>query len=417
MSTLKLNKHFGHLLAEEDFLPDTKRVLCINVTTKKGYTVKKQIMEFENILIKDITSVNHATFGKGSKKIDVVEKIKNLIRLESTRLNFIEINDIFYLFCKTYLKFWCPRCYIKQSGMTATNPHNKGFVNLLLYQSDVHYYNKLHDGIIKCFIAFLINDDRNLIYDKKTMWNDAFARILTDKIDTAKSRSHHVLANIIHNYFSSGKKNVIDEFKKIESKMTPSILNKIKLFYTHIYPVMLYFYNNRTDIFIRHGLEKNSNNYSNNMIFPPNNNDNGWRIHKVTNKDNINITPRIPAYPIEFDKVHLRDCSQHSSKEIYGNVKGFISRTDFIKNGGKIHIRYDDNDTVMARDHLFAESEISSSKWVFTFKKNSPNSLKGEINTAIASIIDATLPLINEESLILFNKILDLTLNKFIMLH
>ena len=51
-------------------------------------------------------------------------------------------------------------------------------------------------------------------------------------------------------------------------------------------------------------------------------------------------------------------------KEIYGNVKGFISRTSFKQNGGVIHIRYDKDDNIMAREHLFAESDIDIKQWV-----------------------------------------------------
>ena len=419
MSTLKLSKNFGNLLVDDSFLPNHEKTLLLRIQSKKGHLVKKSYKESEKVNITDIKSVETATFGTNNEKKDVLNKINYYISLEEKTNQFVKLNKLFISFCKTYLKVLCPRCYIKQNSVSGLNPHNSGFINLLLLNCPPESYNKLFDGLIKCFIAFLINEDQNLIPEKKGRWIETFAYIVTNIYDANENNKHIKYSNCIHDFYT-GKHNEMEymaKYKNIEQKMKPSTMNAVKTFYAYIYPALRYFNDNKNDIFIRHGLEKDTDNYNENMVFPPNNSDSGWRIHKVTNAQNQHVATRLPAYPIEFDKLPLNVCSRHSANEIYGNVKGFIARSIFGKFGGKIHIRYDKNENTMAREHLFAESAISVKSWVFTYRDNYKDSLKNEVKGAIRSIIVNKLPLIADNGLELFMNILDTTMNKFIMLH
>lgn len=417
MTTLILNKDFGGLLADDDFLPNKIKVLSLRILSKKGHLVKKLVKENEKITINDIKTVESATFGKDDIKIDVLDKINYIITLETKQDNFKKLNVLFISFCKAFLKVLCPRCYIKQNNANSINHHNTGKINLLLLNCPISYYNNIFDGMIKCFIAFLINEDQTIFPEKKGRWIETFSHIVTDIKDNASEKNlHFVYSNIIHKYFVEGIK-LNNEYNILKNKMKKSSVEAIQTFYMYMYPALKYFNTNKKDIFIRHGLEKNCGNYSSNMIYPPNDDNNGWRIHKVTNIQNENIATTFPAYPIEFDIYPFKTCSTHSSKEIYGNVKGFISKTSFKNNGGRVHIRYDKDDNIMAREHLFAESSIDISKWVFTYKLNSNDSLKNQIKTSLRALIKAQLPIISDEALMHFSNNLQLLTNKFIMLH
>jgi hypothetical protein len=417
MSRLILNKNFGNLLASKDFLPDSVKVLSLRIHSKKGHIIKKQVNETDKLTIIDIKTVESATFGKDDVKIDVLEKINYIISIETSIESLKTLNKLFISFCKAFLKVLCPRCYIKENKVNGINPHNTGKLNLLFLNCHPSYFNNIFDGMIKCFIAFLINEDQNIIPDKKGRWIETFAHIVSDiKENASEKQLHFVYSNIIHNYFT-GKLTSNNAYQNIEQKMKEDTSKKIKTFYTYMYPALKYFNEHKKDIFIRHGLEKNCDNYSKNMTYPPNDNNNGWRIHKVTNAQNKNISTALPAYPIEFDSLPLRRCSSHSVKEIYGNVKGFIARTSFKQNGGVIHIRYDKDDNIMAREHLFAESDIDIKQWVFTYKHNCHDSVKDQVKTSIRAIIMSNIPLVSEEVVSNLFSNLELLTNKFIMLH
>ena len=419
MSTLVLNKNFGHLLVSDDFLSDTVKTLHLRIESKKGHIIKKEVRENDKVTIEDIKSVESATFGKDSVKIDVLDKIKHIIDTENKMEQLKKLNKLFVSFCKAFLKVLCPRCYIKQTNSTGFNPHNTGKINLLFLNCQISYYNELFDGMIRCFIAYLINEDQSLIPEKKGRWIETFAHIITNIRENAegtKKQIHFDYSKIIHIYFT-GESTYKTEYKKLECKMKETTASYIKIFYDYMYPALKYFNDNKKDIFIRHGLEKNCESYSKTMIYPPNDNDSGWRIHKVTKANNSNVATKLPAYPIEFDKLPLTACSNHSQKEIYGNVKGFIARTPFLKNGGSIHIRYDKDDSIMAREHLFAESSIHIRNWVFTFRQNYNDKVKKEVKMSLRAIIKEGLPIVAQEALTSFANILELLTNKFIMLH
>lgn len=415
MTTLRLNKNFGHLLVDPSFLPNEEKYLILRLQSKKGHLVKKQVKETDKFIQSDIKIIESAFFGKGDEKIDVLDKIKSIMDNDREMAQFYSLNKLFYSFCKTYLKVLCPRCFIKNNLVKNFNPHNSGLINLLFKNCHSSYEPELFHGLVKCFIAVLINEDSNLFPNKKERWIETFSYIVSNISNQNENQNHFIMANIIHNYMTNNQEG--EKYIVIENKLKLSTKNAISSFYSRIYPVLRYFNENKDDMFIRHGLEKKTDEYEENMIFPPNDSTSGWRLHKVTTSQNQSVATNLPAYPIEYDTSSLKVCSLHSSKEIYGNVKGYIAKEYFKRGGGIIHFRYEKDNSVTSREHLFAESNIHVKNWVFTYKENSRDTLKNEVKSATKAIVNANLFVMSEEGLTLFNHILDMTTRKFLMLH
>lgn len=414
MTTLTFDKDFSSLLVPPDFLHGVPKYLTLQFITKTGEYLKKQYRDSESFTLKNIEKITIANFGKGSDKIDVTDKLNDMIILEKMTQETNKINKIFEDFCDIFIKIICPRCYnnIKKSD---DNPHNSGYINLLMRNVDINYLETLIDGISKCFVAYLINSD-TIINNKNSRWIECFSHILLS-IKTIQFDEHYIKTNIIHDYYTKKDVHTQQVFTKLESKMKKSTKMYLAIFYNHMYPALKYFFKNRNNIFVRHGLEKNTSQYSETMVYPPNDDKSGWRIHKVTNSRSEYEPTCFPSYAIEVDKFPFTNCAAHSPKEIYGNVKGFITMNDYKKSGGKIHFRYEKNDNIMSRDHLFGESQIDVKSWVFTYKMKSSDSLKKEIKSAVRSILYSKLPIIAEDHLVKFNLICELLINKFIILH
>lgn len=414
MTTLTLGKGFRKLLASDDFLISTPKYLTIQYVTKNGDYLKKQYRDTEEVIIKNIKTISAANYGKGHTKIDVKDILIEMIKLEEKVGEINTVNKLFEDFCDVFIKIICPRCYnsIKKCN---NNPHNNGYINLLIRNVNYNYIELLIEGISKCFIAYLINKD-TIINNKNNRWIECFSHIVMS-VKPSNYDEHYNKSEIIHNYYTTNVFSDNDDFTKLESKMKKSTKLYLEIFYKYMYPALKYFFNHRNEIFVRHGLEKDTSNYSKTMIYPPNDDNSGWRIHKVTNNRNTYVPTCFPAYAIEIDKFPFKNCSSHSQKEIYGNVKGYININKYKQMGGLVHFRYEKNNDIMSRDHLFGESQIDIQKWVFTYKMKSHESLKKEIKSAVRSIISSNLPLVCEDHLVKFNLICELLINKFIILH
>ncbi len=140
--------------------------------------------------------------------------------------------------------------------------------------------------------------------------------------------------------------------------------DKIEQFYTKIRPSLEYFYKNRNELFIRHGLEKLEK-ADINSIFPP---ENSWgQIRELPH-----VEDHKKSYPIETDRIpfgylgqetnrQMGFCSNHGECNNYNNVKGYITYKEFKSNGGKIV-------NTKIRDHLYATSNMSINKWNFIYQ-------------------------------------------------
>ena len=142
----------------------------------------------------------------------------------------------------------------------------------------------------------------------------------------------------------------------------------IEIFYNNIRPTLEYFYKNKNEIFIRHGLEKlekiNIHTY-----FPPNNS--FMKVEKIS------------SYPIEIDRPPFGYikyntnkqkgfCSNHGGNGTFNKVKGFITYKEFINNKGKII-------NTEKRDHLYAKSNIPIKKWKFLYQNIDQNDKQKKI--------------------------------------
>lgn len=409
MTTLTFEKGFGGLLAPSDFLNGITKYLTIKFITKNGTYLKKQYRDNEGFILKNIKTITSANFGKGDNKIDVKDKLNEMIHFEEIAEEINNINKLFDDFCDVFIKIICPGSY-----NSINKNDNSGYINLLMRNVNRNYLELLIEGLSKCFISYLINND-TIINNKNNRWIECFFHVLLS-LKPVNYDEHYNKSEIIHNYYTRNDVFDKDNFTKLESRMKKSTKMYLKIFYNHMYPALKYFFNHRNEIFICHGLEKDTSNYSEFMIYPPNNEKSGWRIHKITTNENRYEPTCFPAYAIEVDKFPFKNCAFHSQKEIYGCVKGYINMSNYKRSGGVVHFRYENNN-VMSRDHLFGESQISVQKWVFTYKMKSPERLNKEIKSAVRSIVYSKLPIIAEDYLVKFNLICEYLINKFIILH
>lgn len=418
--TLTLSKNFTFPLDSQcDEIISSDKYLYLEYITTSNNLETKKIPNNKPIKILNIKRVKSALFGsKKNDSINVINDIDIIIKNEQKLEKIKELSKKFNLFCLFFLHILCPRCFntISDESDRTTKIHNCGYINIMIKSVDNNYSEKIFDGIVKCFVAYLIHPNTSDYRDEKKIkiFAEWFIDILLSTKNSNDENKLYNNANTIHNYMLDKSDDI--EFISATSSVKTSTMEYINIFYNHLYPSLKYFNLHRKDVFIRHGLEKNTFKYDKKSEFPPNNEDYGWRINKVNTSFYDYSTPKTPAYPIEADKYPFYACSMHSSNEIYGNIKGYIAKNSFKEEGGKIHCRYEKNNLVMARDHLFAESTIPIEKWVFTFNLASPEHLKRDIKMAIRSMLIDEIPFIADENLKNFNKIYEIIENKIMLL-
>jgi hypothetical protein len=416
MSEIVIEKNFGSLFDPNEEFSDKNRkcFLWVRGKVKEGNIFKKKIRTNEKFTQKNIKFIEEAKYGYDDNNcIDVLDVFMEYKENYCISQNFTKNNDKFFHFCNTLLKVICPRCY-NNYAHTKLNPHNHGYMNMKITEASNQTSIHIFHGIMKCFIAFVINDDKNIIKKKRERFIECFSDLIVNK--NHSGLDHFTYANTIYNYFMKLNENK-SEFIGLEKKMKFSTLITLKTIFKYQYPALKYLCENKGSIFLRHGLEKKTDDYSREMIYPHNDDRHGWRIHNVTMKHGESAPTIFPSYPIEVDTLPFKKCASHSSKEIYGNVKGYIAFPNFKKLGGNIHMRYEKEDKVMPRDHLFAESNIHVKHWIFTYRKNYDPSVKENIKKAVHAIVQEGLPIIDEAIILNFTHVLEAITNKFILLH
>jgi hypothetical protein len=415
MSEVVIERNSYSFFDPDNTFSDSKKCyLWTRGKVKDGHLFKKKVKTTEKYSQKNIKFVEEVKYGYDENEaIDVLDLFMKYKENYSIAQNFTKNNEKFFHFCNTLLKVICPRCY-NSYAHTKLNPHNHGYMNMRIMESPTQTWLHIFHGIMKCFIAYVINDDKNIIKKKRERFIECFSDIIVNK--NHSNLPHFTASNTIYNYYMNIK-DCSGDYKALERKMKTTTVITIKTVFKYHYPVLKYLYENKTSIFLRHGLEKRTDDYSKNMVFPPNDDKHGWRIHNITTKTGSTFPSALPTYPIEVDSLPFKRCASHSSKEIYGNVKGFISFPNFKKLGGKIHMRYEKEDTVMPRDHLFAESKIHISNWIFTYRKNNDPSVKDAIKKAVSALVQEGIPVIDEAIIPNFTHVLDAISNKFILLH
>lgn len=154
----------------------------------------------------------------------------------------------------------------------------------------------------------------------------------------------------------------------------------LDIFYGILRPSLLYLFENRQKVFVRHGIE-NIHNETLDSIYPFKNSYSDVKEHTCyyKKKDEVLISEdrfgnSDMYYPIETgkvpfadyywkdnDKIHGSKCINHDKHHNWNMLKGVISLKDFKKKGGKIV-------STNHRDHLYAESEIDTNDWIFIHK-------------------------------------------------
>lgn len=411
MGVLQINADFCNKLAQGHFLNGMSKMLTIHYTTNEGSRQIKEVSEGKKYILNNVNKIQNATYGINNYTINVTDKMNELLVRDKIINDFTLINKKFKDFCNAFLKMVCPRCYMNETKCKI-NPHNSGYINYLLKTHKIINKKVIFDGLTRCFIAYVLNDDSNITKNKKDSLNKFFCHLLIGKY--IQSDLYRQTIQISEYYLNGSREREIIVLSNKIKKSTNILLTG---FFKYIYPCLQYFYMNQNDVFIRHGLEKTVDQYNSSMIFPPNDTVSGWRIHKVTGINGRSEPTILPAYPIEIDKFPFTECASHSSDEIYGNVKGYISQSNFKSYKGKIHIRYEDSDKIMARDHLFAESNISIKHWYFTYRMKAPEKLKKTVKNAIKNIMVSDIPIIAEEPLIIYKSIVDIIMNKIVVLQ
>lgn len=415
MPALTLNKNFGNFFIDKynPFMTTDIKILIVEYFDNSGDKKKKIYKETDFVQIKNIKKLISARFGKGEDKRDVSTIVDDLITNGDPLAYQDRVTAHFNDYMRLLLKVLCPRCYYaKESKKECSNPHNNGYINLLFLSIPASSFSNFFNGLMKSFVCYLINQDGTLIDRKREKWTDCLIHFMAGKQLDGENKDVSITKEILKEGNDSAEKQFYLK------KMNKKTMESIALFENHMRPALKYFYDNKSEIYIRHGLEKNTDTYNSKEIFPPNDNESGWRIFKYTDKNGNTNDVEKPAYPIEVDKLPLNSCANHSRKEIYGQVKGYITRQDFKKNNGIVRIRYEKDNNTMPRDHFFAESTIPTAKWVFTYGKGKEEkNLIGKIKMAREAILKEKLRVVSEESLWKFFDLVDVFTTKFIMLH
>lgn len=308
----------------------------------------------------------------------------------------------------------CARCsyndlhYLKYKGMTNTTAktdliHNNSSINEYLcpntpfdQQMIDNYFNDCEHGFFHglccCIIAYIINGS----IDPHT-WASI---ILHDFLKTNKySQSSHdtqlkTFFNKLHpityrhaRIKQADTKWVLIKSDRIELRRytdynqwadqrfinTLANLNNnqqqlIEDFYSRIRPVLLYFYQNRNCLFLRHGYEKHLPPYDLNANFPPLTSywhkSNTYAVELDTVPLSNQITCGVPNHD---PKLIWQDnhCSNHGGMHLWNKIKGFITLDAFKSYGGTLH-------SIRNRDHLMAKSNIPLKEWIFILQNIGP---------------------------------------------
>lgn len=288
------------------------------------------------------------------------------------------------VFLNKMIELICPRC-------GNDGHHHKGKINNFLIpqkkiSSDFYnnYFSDIEHGLFHsistCYIYFILNNNEideitvaSLLlhdflkcngfsqedHDKEL--RKYFPNLLDETYTHSNPQNENKLLikcdRIELRRYNDYKDWVDDRYYKLYDNLSKQQKNTIERFYNIIRPSLFYFYNNRNEIFIRHGLEY-INKCDVNGLFPPN--------------KSFLAVDKLNSYPIEIDRVPFGYmttdtnqqkgfCSNHGRKMEFNKIKGFITYKEFINNGGKII-------NTNERDHLYAKSSININNWKFLYQ-------------------------------------------------
>lgn len=334
------------------------------------------------------------------------------------------------LFLNKIINLICSRC----SNTDYT--HHKGLINKFLIPSKNislefynNYFNDVEHGFFHalstCYIYYIINNNKideitiaSLLLhdflkcngfsqiDHDIELRKYFSNLLEETYTHSNPKNENKLLikcdRIELRRYSDYKDWVDDRYYKLYDDFNIKQKQEIEDFYNNIRPTLLYFYINRNEIFIRHGLE-DINKCDPLNKFPP---EKSYMTHDA-----------IESYPIEIDRIpfgyitsdhnkQMGYCSNHGLKQEWNKIKGYITFKEFTNNGGKII-------NTNERDHLYAISNININKWKFLYQNVHENNRqiielkKNNINIISQQIISEFYIFIKlfQDRLVVLNKI------------
>ncbi len=199
MSEVVIERNSYSFFDPDNKFSDSKKCfLWTRGKVKEGHLFKKKVKTTERYSQKNIKLIEEVKYGYHEKEaIDVLDLFMKYKENYSIAQNFTKNNEKFFQFCNTLLKVICPRCY-NSYAHSKLNPHNHGYMNMRIMECPTQTWLHIFHGIMKCFIAYVINDDKNIIKKKRERFIECFSDIIVNK---NHSNLPHFTASITINNF------------------------------------------------------------------------------------------------------------------------------------------------------------------------------------------------------------------------
>jgi hypothetical protein len=207
--------------------------------------------------------------------------------------------------------------------------------------------------------------------------------------------------------YSDYKDWVDDRFYKIFDKFTKEQNKQINHFYSNTRPILSYFYENRDDTFLRHGIEEVP--HFCNVKNLPNNRYPYISTYTKIKKSKDSYCIEIDNLPFVGPKGH---CSSHDDW-IWNRIKGYLSLKDFINKNGQIHVSN-------IRDHFNAKSNIKTKEWKFLVNYDYPKYNKNNkpqrknMNKILNILKKNNIPIVNQKFVVELHSCYNMLKNRLI---
>ena len=386
---------------------------------------------------------------------------------------FEEVNNILMVFFEDISYFICPRCSPKEwthenHNLSATDVqklpndlpkeygHHIGEINTILKSNKTitndwidNFYNDTEHGffhgLMVSFIMYLINLDSNNPIELRP--KDYVSTILHDFLKS-NGVAQELHDKLLVNYFDKlldetyehsnppekyqntlliksdrielrrydDYKEWVDErFYNLVSSLSEKTQNYLDIFYNNIRPALLYIYNNKNNIYIRHGIETIGMNDYPITHWP-------FGFWNIIENNKCNVYPiEIDRFPFgiinegDFKNSQQGYCSNHECYHSWNRIKGYITIKDHNKLNGEIEISG-------VRDHLYAKGKIGISHWVFIVQnllsqKHNDGAKQEDLIQLYNTLINDNNKIIKQDNVILFHKCLKLVCDRFYILN
>lgn len=268
------------------------------------------------------------------------------------------------------------------------------------------YSQETHDVKLKNYYEKLLTE--TYTHSNPPLKDETAVLILCDRIELRRYSDYKEWVD----------KRYFDIFKKFDDKTN----NIINVFYEEIRPILLKIYDNKGEIFLRHGLELiDKGNFDRESIYPRIGSHHtpdmfNGKNYKKGRLPNMKKKTNNKAFPIEIDRFPFDGfagfetnnqnayCSGHGLHNNWNKVKGFITLKDFTKEGGKIV-------NSEKRDHLYATSNIKLNKWIFLYQNVDDN------NHQVKKLKESKIPIIRQKIVSKFFILVKLLQDRLVVLN